>query len=311
MTLNLAPGLLANASINGGACPSTADLEDSACQVGSGIVTGNLLGTIPVPAQVTFDLVPPPAAGDLAGLAVNANGTQLGSTGDIRIRPSGDPAGVGVTISLVLPNSLSGVPISITEINSTFDALRYPTTCPASPQSFGVTVDSYHDATVQTVSASLSVTGCSSLPYAPAFGVTAVRDRSDRQVTLSTTVSQRAGEAPSRSVSLNSGPHGLFGTTCKPLSGTATATLTDQNGDRTVTAPAKFTVSGCPGAGATGFGPNGSRGGVATAGGDLSRAGVAGLSKGRGSLRSKPRRTKRAGHPHRHRGGQAGGPLPA
>src|SRR5947209_636866 len=91
LTLELPPGLLANAAIDGGACLKTADLSDSACQVGTGTVTANLLGTIPVPAQVTFDLVPPPAPGDLAGLAVNANGSQIGSTADISIRPSGDP----------------------------------------------------------------------------------------------------------------------------------------------------------------------------------------------------------------------------
>jgi hypothetical protein len=381
LTLNLPPGLLANASINGGDCLVTADLNDSACEVGSGVVTANLLGTIPVPAQVTFDLVPPPAPGDLAGLAVNSNGTQIGTTGEVRVRPSGDPAGVGVTIDLTLPNSLSGTPISISEINSTFDALRYPTTCPATPQGFSATLDSYNDPTLKTVSAPLSVTGCSALQYAPAFSVSAVRDRGDRQVSLSTTVTQRAAEAPSRSValafptptlvpnvqvagalcanlasgtctpvgsvsatsplypkaltgqayltgnilgpsltlvfpppfpltlsgavdltknsttftglpdipltnltvSLNPGPEAVFGTTCKPPSNTATATLTNQNGDQTVTVPAKFTVSGCPGGGGTGNGGGGSAQGNH---GKLkvSNASVNGLSTGHPSL---------------------------
>jgi hypothetical protein len=349
LTLNLPPGLLANASINSGACLTHADLTDSACQVGSGVVTADAAGFIPVPTPVTFDLVPPPAAGDLAGLAVNANGSQIGSTGDIRIRPSGDPAGVGVTISLLLPNSLSGVSISIAEISSTFDGLRYPTSCPSTPQSFTAAVDSYNDTTVHTVSAPLSVTGCSALTYTPAFSVTATRDSGDDQVALSSTVTQRATEAPSRSVSLqfptstvspnfkaigalcsnlssgtcaalgsvtansplypraltgqayltgnfahpsltlvfpppfpltlsgavdlmnnattftglpdipltnltvalNGGPQGVFGTLCKAPSGTATATLTDQNGDRTVTVPSQFGVSGCPAGGAS------------------------------------------------------------
>ncbi|MBV9606869.1 MAG: hypothetical protein JO027_17270 [Solirubrobacterales bacterium] len=343
LTLELPPGLLANASIDGGRCLDSADLSDSACQVGSGVVTADVLGSIPVPTQVTYDLVPPPTAGDLAGLAVNTSGTQLGSTGDIRIRPSGDPAGVGVTISLTLPNSLSGVPISISQISSTFDGLRYPTTCPAKPQSFTASVTSYNDPTVQTVSAPLSVTGCSALAYAPAFSLTAIRDSADNQVALSTTVTQQASEAPSQSisllfpssalspniqaiaalcpnvssgtctalgsvsassplypsaltgkayltgnfahplltlvfpppfpltltgtvdltrnsttftglpdipltsltVSLTGGPHGVFGTLCKSSTGTASATLTDQNGDRTVTVPANFTIAGC------------------------------------------------------------------
>ena len=202
MKLNLPPGLLANASIDGGSCLTAADLGDSACEVGSGTVTADADGTIPIATPVTFDLVPPPAAGDLAGLAVNSNGTQIGSTADIKVRPSGDPAGVGITIDFVLPNSLFGVPISIAEISSTFDGLRYPTTCPSTPQDVGVSVDSYDDPTVHTVTAPLAVTRCSSLPYAPAFSVTAVRDTADSQVKLVTQVTQNATEAASRSVRL-------------------------------------------------------------------------------------------------------------
>jgi hypothetical protein len=394
LTLNLPPGLLANASINGGACLVTADLNDSACEVGSGVVTADLLGFIPVPTQVTFDLVPPPAPGDLAGLAVNSNGTQIGTTGDIRVRPSGDPAGVGVTISLTLPNSLSGTPITITEINSTFDALRYPTTCPATPQSLSATVDSYNDSTLHAAAAPLSVTRCSALAYAPAFKVTAVRDRADRQVSLSTTLTQSASEAPSQSVSLafptptlvpniqvagalctnlqsgtctpvgsvsatsplyprtltgqayltgnilgpslalvfpppfpltlagavnltkntttftglpdipltnltvslNPGPEAVFGTTCKPPSNTATATLSDQNGDRTATVPAKFTVSGCPASGGNGSGGGNGNGGASATHGALkvSHAFIVGLSSGHPSLRFKISATKGA-----------------
>src|SRR6185312_16074900 len=101
MTLTLPPGLLANASIDGGSCLTTTDLEDNACQVGSGVVTAYAYATVPIPTRVTFDLVPPPAPGDLAGLAVNSSGTQVGATADIRVRPSGDPNGVSVTIQFV------------------------------------------------------------------------------------------------------------------------------------------------------------------------------------------------------------------
>lgn len=387
MTLNLPPGLLANASVNGGACLTTADLTDTACQVGSGVVTADAFptggGGIPIPTNVTFDLVPPPAAGDLAGLAVNSNGTQIGSTADIKVRPSGDPNGVGVTIQFVLPNSLSGVPIAIHEINSTFDGLRYPATCPASPQSFSVSADSYADSTVHTVTAPLAVTGCSGLAYSPAFAVTATRDANDSQVKILTNVTQGASEAPSRSVALalpfaqlqpslgglqhlcqnlasgtctpvgsvtaasplypkaltgqayltgsitsltltlvfpppfpltlvgsvnllnntttfnglpdipltslqvalDGGPNGLFGTHCKDPSGTASATLTDQNGDKTVTAPAKFTIAGCP---AT------SGGGTTTGATKVSAPSAKGLASGHPSLSFRVTVAKRA-----------------
>ena len=219
LTINLPPGLLANASINGGSCLKTANVSGSACKVGSGTVTatpdpipGVLNLPLSVSVPVTFYLVPPPAAGDLAGLAVEGLGMQIGSTGEIKVRPSGDPNGVGVTINLVLPDHLpvtvpiigtiNAAQISLTDINSTFNALRYPATCPATPARVSALANSYSDPTVHTVTAPLSVTGCSSLPFSPTFKVTATRDSTDRQVKLATTVTQTAAQAPSRSVSL-------------------------------------------------------------------------------------------------------------
>jgi hypothetical protein len=202
MTLNLPPGLLANASIDGGACLTMIDLDDAACQVGTGTVTAEANSSVPITTPVTFDLVPPPAPGDLAGLAVNSSGTQIGATADIKVRPSGDPNGVGITISFVLPNSLDGVPISLTEINSTFDGLRFPATCPSTPADVSVAVNSDSVSTIQTVTAPLPVSGCAALPYAPKFAVSATQDKADSQVRLVTDITQAADEAPNRSVSL-------------------------------------------------------------------------------------------------------------
>jgi hypothetical protein len=202
MTLNLPPGLLANASIDGGACLTMTDLDDSACQVGTGTVTADADSSVPITTPVTFDLVPPPAPGDLAGLAVNSSGSQIGATADIKVRPSGDPNGVGITIDFVLPNSLDGVPISLTEINSTFDGLRYPATCPTTPANVSVAVNSDSVSTIQTVTAPLAVSGCSALPYAPKFAVSATKDTADSQVRLVTDITQAADESPNQSVSL-------------------------------------------------------------------------------------------------------------
>ena len=410
LTLNLPPGLLANAAINGGACLRATNVSGTACEVGSGTVTatadpipGLLNLPLPVSVPVTFYLVPPPAAGDLAGLAVEGLGEQIGSTGQIKVRPSGDPDGVGVTLNLVLPDELpltlplighiNLVQISLTEINSTFDSLRYPATCPSTPATLSASVNSYSDPTVHTVTAPLSVAGCASLPYSPSFKVTAERDSGDRQVKLATTITQTAAQAPSRTVSLafpaatlapnlesiralclnlssgtcptvgsvsatsplypstltgkayltgsssglaltlvfpspfpltlsgavnlvanaatftglpdipltnlavtlDGGTDGLFLSTCQTPSGTATATLTDQNGDRTVKAPANFTVSGCSGSsGSGGAGGNivgsgngsGSKG-VTAGGTNLSQGRLSGLGTGHASLRFK------------------------
>jgi hypothetical protein len=235
MSIVLPPGLLANATINGGKCLTETTLDDN-CQVGTGTVTAYALGLVPVPTNVTFDLVAPPVAGDLAGLAVNGGGTQIGATAGIAVRPSGDPNGVGLTINFLLPNTLDGAPIDISEINSTFDQLRYPTTCPSTPARVQVNVDSYSNAAVQNLSAPLSVTGCSSLPYAPKATVSAVKDSGDRVVAVTTAVTQAANESPSKNLSL-SFPDAALGvnlaaikllcanvsSSCTPV-GTATAT---------------------------------------------------------------------------------------
>ena len=235
LTIMLPPGLLANATINGGKCLTETTLDDN-CQVGSGTVTASVAGLVPVPTSVTFDLVAPPAPGDLAGLAVNSNGTQIGSTAGIAVRPSGDPNGVGVTINFALPNTLDGASINITEINSTFNQLRYPTTCPSTPADVKVSVDSYSDSTVHNLNAPLTVTGCSKLPYAPKATVSATKDTSDRVVAVTTGVTQAADEAPTKNLSL-SFPDAALGvnlaavkllcinvsSSCTPV-GTATAT---------------------------------------------------------------------------------------
>jgi hypothetical protein len=392
MTLSLPPGLLANASVDGGACLTMTDLDDTACQVGTGTVTAIAEGVVPITTPVTFDLVPPPAAGDLAGLAVNSSGTQIGSTADIKVRPSGDPAGVGITITFVLPNTLDGVPISLTEINSTFDGLRYPATCPATPQTVGVAVNSYGDQTVHSVSAPLSVTNCAAMLYSPKFSATATQDTGDRQVKLATNITQAADESPNNSVSLafpvavlqpnlnaigalclnpaggtctpvgsataasplypkpltgnayltgtlatgltltlvfpspfpltltgkvdlagnsttfaglpdipltdlnvtlDGGAHGLFKSNCGTPSGTATASLTDQNGDKKASAGTTVTVANCSASHGSGSGSSGGSGGGGSTGTSgpggspsprLSKTKVSGLRSGRVAL---------------------------
>ena len=395
LTLNLPPGLLANAAVNGGRCLTTAASTTpvAACQIGSGTVTAQPdvpivpIGLpLPVPVSVSFYLVAPPSPGDLAGLEVYSPllGEQLGSTGDILIRPSGDPGGVGATIKLTLPDTLDltlpivgkvpAAQVSITSIASTFTGLRYPATCPGTPANLRAAVTSYSDPTVHSLSAPLPVTGCSSLAYAPKFSVSATRDSGDKEVSLSTTITQGASEAPNRDVALtfptttfgvnlnalrnlctgsvsgcptvgsvtassplyptpltgkayltgnssglaltlqfpspfpltlsgaidqlknsatftglpdipltnlqvalNGGPTGLFLTSCQYPSGTATAGLTDQNGDRSRSVPANFTVSGCPGASGTGTGGGrGTGGGAGTGGGGTGTGGSSG-----------------------------------
>jgi len=100
---------------------------------------------VPVPIAVKFYLVAPPAPGDLAGLVIVANGSPLGTPGAVTVRPSTDPAGVGLNIAFSnLPNQYLGLPIAVDELKNTFDRLRLPARC-ATPGSISVSVDSYGD----------------------------------------------------------------------------------------------------------------------------------------------------------------------
>ena len=206
LTLVLPPGLLADASIDGGVCLHTST-PTAACQVGSGTVTALGLGLLPVSLPVTFDLVAPPAAGDLAGLALIVNGSQLGAPGEITVRSGGNPAGVGLNIAFTnIPDTYTvlNVPISVVELQSTFSGLRLPARCPATAAPVGVSADSYSDPTQRSTSAPLQVTGCAVLAYSPSFKVTAVRDAADKGVQITTDVTQPAtpAQATSQTVAL-------------------------------------------------------------------------------------------------------------
>ncbi len=367
LTLELPAGLLANAAIDGGACLKS-PTPTAACQVGSGTVSANILGgLVPVGLPATFDLVAPPSQSDLAGLAVlvtapGGQPTQLGAPAAVTIRPASDPAGVGLNIAFAnIPNSFGGLPLQLHEINSIFNGLRFPDTCPSTPANVAVTADSYSSATPTTASAPLTVTGCGSEAFAPGFSVSIAKDRADQGAKVVTDVTQAANQAPPRSVSLafptdalapnilvaslqcanpasgtctpvgaaaavsplypsplfanayltgslaaptltlvfgapfsltlvgqvdlahnattfsgipdfpltdlkvalNGGSKAVFNATCVPPSGSATATLTSQNGDQSKQVRAPFTVSPCSGAGApgsSGSGTNGKRG---------------------------------------------------
>jgi uncharacterized membrane protein YgcG len=79
----------------------------------------------------------------------------------------------------------------------------------------------------------------------------------------------------SLAVSLDGGPAGLFDTNCQVPSNTSTATVTDQNGDKTAMQAAKFTISGCPSSSSTGTsGGSGGSGSSGASGGSSSSRGA-------------------------------------
>ncbi|MGZ4215683.1 MAG: hypothetical protein ACXVHB_22845 [Solirubrobacteraceae bacterium] len=212
LTITLPPGLLADASINGGACLHT-QTPTPACQVGSGTVSATGLGLLPVTGQVAFDLVAPPKPGDLAGLALLVTllgqTSQLGAPGEIAVRPATDPAGFGLNISFAnIPNTFTEGPLTVSiqvqSMSTTLSGVRMPASCPATPANLKVTTDSYSDPTPHTASAPLQVTGCSGLPFTPAFHVTATKDAGDSGTQVISDITQPASpaQATPQSVSL-------------------------------------------------------------------------------------------------------------
>jgi hypothetical protein len=85
-------------------------------------------------------------------------------------------------------------------------------------------------------------------------------------------------------VTLNGGANGLFSSLRAPNSGTSTATLTDQNGDKTAKDPAAFTVSGCPGKPSDNGGGGGNGGGGKASKPKVAGATLVGLTTGKPKL---------------------------
>jgi hypothetical protein len=264
LTVSLPAGLLSDATINGGKCLS-AHTPMAACQVGTGTVSASetLLGVpvpVPVSLPVAFDLVAPPKPQDLAGLQLVVTllgSSPLGSPADITVRPPSDPAGVGLNMTFSnIPNTYLGLPIAVDELNSTFNGLRMPASCPTPPADVTVSGDSYQDPATKTTTAPLHVTDCSALPYAPRFKLTAAKDASDNGVQVVTDITQKPNEATSQKVILVLPPTvlkpnvaGLFGggflctdptfKTCKPI---GSASSTSPLYPRTLTGKTYLTV---------------------------------------------------------------------
>jgi hypothetical protein len=269
LTLGLPAGLLANASIDGGACLHT-QTPMAACQVGSGTVTATVtelgIGLVPVTGQVALDLIAPPKPGDLAGVALLVTllgqTSQLGTPGEITVRPATDPAGVGVNIAFTnIPDTYSelglSVPIQVASLHTVLSGVRMPASCPATPSNVTATTDSYSDPTSRTASAPLHVTNCSALPFTPGFHVTATKDAGDDGTQVITDITQPASpaQATSQSVALTLPPTVLVpnvsavlngGILCaNPASGTCktigTATAVSPLYPRALTGPAYLT----------------------------------------------------------------------
>ncbi len=186
----LAPGLWANLAAKP-SCLAAEPRFTPACEIGSASVSLRVVGN-PIDIAGGLYLVPPPAAGDIAGLGIVAGpvGQVIGVA--VRTTPS-----VGLDLRFAIGNNPSAAALAYRlHFNAMVDGrpvIRLPTRCAPATNTMAVT---YYRATPPaTTSSSFTPTGCDSLPFAPKLSVAATKDSHDAGVTLLTTIEQDADQA--------------------------------------------------------------------------------------------------------------------
>ena len=186
VALSLPPGLLLN--LDGGTCLVSAT-PAAGCELGSGTQTS----TVPSTQVVSLWLVKGPSAADAAGAAL-VLGTTPGppeATADIKMHPTGE----GVSFAIL--------PAGLRALRLTFNAVRPPTSCPATPVTVGVGARSRLVAKGQNATAPLTVTGCSSLSYAPKVAATVDQAGAGGAATFTTTVTLPANDSATQALALD------------------------------------------------------------------------------------------------------------
>jgi hypothetical protein len=218
ITSTLPPGMLAGPADVPQVC-SASELAAMSCPAGSLIGSGTVM-TSPNIGAVTTNLYVTPASGsEAAGIGAViyyaelpghpvAVGTGTGALGLALV--GGKP--VGELKVFKLPNNINNIPLQIDSLTLTINGktsagtpfTRLPTSC--APATTTISVDTYSAAADGSGSDTFTPTGCSSLRYTPTLSATAVKDRGDSGVAVTTVVSQpqaltqAAGEATTLSI---------------------------------------------------------------------------------------------------------------
>ncbi len=181
LTISFPAGFLVNLGANGGSCLASS-APTPLCQLGAGTING------PSGKPATLYLVAPPTLSDVAGVALAVPGRPT-VTGDLSLVSSAGPA---------LSLSFAGIAPGITELAFTLTSPRLPSSCSVAPI-VGVQATSWALTSAST-SAPLSVTGCNSLPFAPAVAATVTKQPAG--ATVQVTVTLGAGDAAPSAIAL-------------------------------------------------------------------------------------------------------------
>jgi hypothetical protein len=180
-----------------GSCPEESRVGTSTVTSGAGSAPFALSG----PVYLTG-----PYGGGPFGLAIAiraiAGPFDLGTV-VVRAAIKVDPADSHLTIDTpALPTILQGIPLRLRTVSVAIDRAGFifnPTNC--DPLAVGATLKSSDGAT-QQVSSPFQATGCDALPYAPKMTATTQAATRGKPAALSVKLTQTAGEANTRSVSV-------------------------------------------------------------------------------------------------------------
>jgi hypothetical protein len=212
VALSLAAGLLANPTVP--ATCSASQLQSATCpsgsQIGSGTVTATDAG-LPLSSPATLYLVQaqPEEVARIGMVVSSPLGTAVVQA-PVTVRSTPD-VGANLTFSN-LPNSIGGVPVTITGIHLTLNGsvggqafTRNPTACHAATT--GLTATSHQGGTASAQS-SFTPTGCAALAFAPKLGATGAVAGWDGATAVTSTISQAASEAALKQATLTL-PYGV------------------------------------------------------------------------------------------------------
>jgi hypothetical protein len=184
LTIGFPPGFLLNLDMDGGSCVASS-APNPLCRLGTGTANIPASGK----AALTLYLVEPPSLADVAGVVLAVEGDP-NLTGALTLSSSPN-----VALSL----SFGEIKAGITEMQFTLASPRLPTSCSTTPSVSLQTTSWEPPGTSPSTSAPLTVTGCSSLPYAPTVAATVTDERnSGAEVTV--TVTQGAGESATSAI---------------------------------------------------------------------------------------------------------------
>ena len=176
LTLSFPPGFLINLQVNGGVCLGSST-PNPLCEIGAGTING------PTGSAVRLYLVAPPAFNDIGGveLVIEGGGT---STGGITL--TGSP-------NVSEGFAFTSLPGGIGELQFTLTGARLPSGCSTTPL-VKLQATSYFTSS-GSASAPMSVTGCSSVSYAPAISATVAKQAKGTGAVLTINFSQGAGDS--------------------------------------------------------------------------------------------------------------------